>query len=316
MDDSMAQGYGTAFPARQAKERPLWQSAVSMLAAVILALLFLSSGLWKLIDPISWSERLVQALVPRQLALAGALAVGMAETLGAILILVPRWRRWGAWICGALLLVFMAYFAVNYKTLQGGDCSCFPWLKRVVGPGFFAGDAGMLLLAVLAGVWSKPSRAWEQAAAVLCSIAIFAGVLYGYQASRGGGVVAPPSVMVDGKPFPLREGKVFVFFFDPECAHCYAAAKEGFSTYHWKSGIQFVSVPTVNPKWGAIFLKRTGFNSRLALDPLDLKVLRDAFKFTDPPYALTLEDGRLAKALPFFDDTEPRKTLKAMGWIE
>jgi uncharacterized membrane protein/thiol-disulfide isomerase/thioredoxin len=315
MDDSMAQGYRTAFPARQANERPLWQSAVSMLAAVLLALLFLSSGLWKLIDPISWSERLVQALVPRQLALAGALAVGLAETLGAILVLVPRWRRWGAWICGGLLLVFMAYFAVNYRTLQGGDCSCFPWLKRVVGPGFFAGDAGMLLLAVLAGLWSKPSHAWKQAAAVLVSIAIFAGVLYGYQAMRGGGVVAPPSVTVDGKPFPLREGKVFVFFFDPECAHCYAAAQD-FSTYHWKNGIQLVSVvavPVVHPQWGEMFLRRTGFSSKLTLDK---EVLRGAFKFTDPPYAVTLDNGRLVKALPFFDETEPRKTLKAMGWIE
>jgi uncharacterized membrane protein YphA (DoxX/SURF4 family) len=293
-------------------ERPLWQSVAATLAAVALSLLFLSSGLWKLIDPISWSERLVQALVPRQLALAGALAVGMAETLAATLVVVPRWRRWGAWICGGLLLVFMAYFAANYKALQGADCSCFPWLKRVVGPGFFVSDAAMLLLAVLAGLWAKPSRDWKQAAAVFCAIAIFAGALYGYQATRGGGIVAPPSVTVDLKPFPLREGKVFVFFFDPECAHCYAAAKD-FATYHWNGGIQLVSTPVVNPQWGAIFLKRTSFNSKLTPDQ---KVLREAFKFTDPPYAVTLENGRLLKTLPFFDDSEPRTTLKAMGWIE
>ena len=311
----MAQGYGTPFPLQRVSARPLWQSVAATIAAVALSLLFLSSGLWKLIDPISWSERLVQALVPRQLALAGALAVGMAETLGAILVVVPRWRRWGAWICGGLLLVFMAYFAANYKALIGSDCSCFPWLKRVVGPGFFLSDAAMLLLAVLAGLWAKPSRAWKEAVTVLCGIAVFAGALYGYQATRGGGIVAPPNVTVDGKPFPLREGKVFVFFFDPECMHCFAAAKD-FSTYHWKSGIQLVSVvsvPIVHPEWGSIFLKRTGFNSRLTPDQ---KVLRDAFKFTDPPYAVTLDNGRLLKALPFFDDSEPRATLKAMGWIE
>lgn len=311
----MAQGTEQPFLTLQASAGPFWKHLVATLAAVALSLLFLSSGLWKLIDPISWSERLVQALVPRQLALAGALAVGIAETLGALLILVPRWRRWGAWICGGLLLVFMVYFAANYKTLQGGDCSCFPWLKRVVGPGFFVGDAAMLLLAVLAGLWSKPSRAWKQAAAVLVSIAIFAGVLYGYQALRGGGVVAPPSVTVDGKPLSLRAGKMFVFFFDPECAHCDAAARD-FATYHWKSGIQLVSVvavPVVHPQWGEMFLRRTGFNSKLTLDK---EVLRGAFKFTDPPYAVTLDNGRLVKPLPFFDETEPRKTLKAMGWIE
>jgi uncharacterized membrane protein YphA (DoxX/SURF4 family) len=312
MDDSMAHGEATLFPAEKASECPLWQSIAATVAAVALALLFLSSGLWKLIDPISWSERLVQALVPRQLALLGALAVGMTETLGAVLVLVPRWRRWGAWICGALLLFFMAYFAINYKTLAGDDCSCFPWLKRVVGPGFFLSDAGMLLLAGVAAAWSTPSRTLKQAASVLGVIVVFAGACFAYQATRGGGVVAPPAITVDGKPFALRQGKVFVFFFDPECAHCFAAAKD-FSTYHWKSDVREVSVPTVNPQWGEIFLKRTGFNSLLTTDQ---KVLRDAFKFTDPPYAVSLEDGRLVKALPFFDDTEPRKTLKAMGWIE
>jgi uncharacterized membrane protein YphA (DoxX/SURF4 family) len=294
-------------------ERPLWQTVLGTLCALALTALFLSSGLWKLLDPISWSERLVQALVPRQLALLGAIGVGMTETLGAILVLVPRWRRWGAWICGALLLFFMAYFAINYKTLAGDDCSCFPWLKRVVGPGFFASDAGMLLLAVLAGVWAKPARYWKQAALVLGAIAVFAGAMYGYQAMRGGGVVAPASVSVDGKPFPLREGKVFVFFFDPECAHCFAAAKD-FATYHWKGGIHLVATPVVNPQWGAIFLERTGFQARWTPDQ---KILREAFHFTtDAPYAVTLEDGRLVKALPFFDETEPRKTLKALGWIE
>jgi len=308
----MAQGAERTFPVSQTPGLANWQTVVGTLSALVLTALFLSSGLWKLIDPISWSERLVQALVPRQLALPGTLVVGMGETLGAVLVLVPRWRRWGAWECSALLVFFMAYFAINYKTLAGDDCSCFPWLKRVVGPGFFLSDAGMILLAGFAGLWAKPSRCWKQAAAVLCAVAVFAGAMYGYQATRGGGVVAPPSVAVDGKPFPLREGKVFVFFFDPECAHCFAASKD-FATYHWKNGIQLVAVPTVNPQWGAIFLKRTGFQSRWTPDQ---KILRDAFHFTDPPYAVTLEDGRLVKALQFFDDTEPRQSLKAMGWIE
>jgi len=312
MEDSMAHGVAASFPPAQPRELAAWKKIVGTLAALALAALFLSSGLWKLFDPIAWSERLVQALAPRQLALPGAIGVGMAETLGAVLVLVPRWRRWGAWICAALLLFFMAYFAINYRALAGEDCSCFPWLKRVVGPGFFISDAAMLLLAVLAGLWTRPSRGFKQAFAVLGCIAVLAGGLYAYQAMRGGGVVAPASVSVDGKPFPLREGKVFLFFFDPECAHCFAAAKD-FATYHWKGNVRLVAAPTVNPQWGAIFLERTGFQAKWTPDQ---KALREAFQFTDPPYAAALEDGRLVKALQFFDDTEPRKTLRQIGWIE
>ena len=77
--------------------------------------------------------------------------------------------------------------------------------------------------------------------------------------------------------------------------------------------MQLVATATTQPQWGAIFLKRTGFNARLTQDA---KALRAAFRFTDPPYAVALEDGRLKQALRFFDDVEPRKSLKAIGWIE
>ncbi len=305
------EGESAAAPPRTGG-RPVWQVAAATLAAVALAAIFLVSGLWKLTDPLGTSERMAQMLVPRQLALVAAIGVGLCETLAGVLVLAPLWRRWGAWLCGALLVVFMIYIGVNYNALHGADCSCFPWLKRLVGPGFFVGDAAMLLLTLPAGLWSKPSRRWEYAVAALVAIGVLAGSIYGYDATRGGGVVAPAAISVDGKPFPLRAGRVFVYFFDPECAHCYAAAKD-FATYRWKTGVQLVATPTTQPQWGAVFLKRTGFNARLTFDT---KPLREAFRFTDPPYAVALEEGRLKQALRFFDDVEPRQSLKALGWIE
>ena len=92
---------------------------------------------------------MVQAKVPESLGLAAALFFGIVETVGAVMILVPRLRRWGAVVLGALLLAFLGYFAIQYNTLRGADCSCIPWLKRVVGPGFFVGDGVMLLMALL-----------------------------------------------------------------------------------------------------------------------------------------------------------------------
>lgn len=290
----------------------VWRSVASTIAAFALAAIFLVSGLWKLTDPLAAAERMSQMLVPPQLALLAAIGVGMCETLAGVLVLVPLWRRWGAWLSAFLLIVFMIYIGANYGRLHGSDCSCFPWLKRFVGPSFFISDAAMLLLTVPAWLWSKPSRRWGYALAALLAIGVFAGSIYGYDVQRGGGVVAPATVIVEGKPFPLREGRVFVFFFDPECMHCYAAAKE-FATYQWKGGVQLVATPTTQPQWGAFFLKRTGFNARLTPDA---KPLREAFRFTDPPYAVALEEGRLKKALPYFDDVEPRKSLKALGWIE
>ena len=104
------------------------------------------------------------------------LAVGIAETFAGVTILVPRFRRWGAWLVALLLIGFMLYFAINYSTLAGKDCSCFPWVKRAVSPAFFVGDGIMLVLAAIAGFWAGPPRSLRSAAVVLGAIVVFAGV--------------------------------------------------------------------------------------------------------------------------------------------
>src|SRR4030081_1432787 len=132
MDDSIAH---PSFRA-SALEVPAWKSLLSVSAAVIVAALFIVSGVWKITDPLGWSTRMIQAKVPADLSQAAAILVGICETFGGVLLVVPRFRRWGAWITGGLLVVFMAYFGINYTALHGEECSCFPWLKRAVGPGF------------------------------------------------------------------------------------------------------------------------------------------------------------------------------------
>ena len=190
MEHSMAHPFEGSRPV----DLPGWKAALSHAAGALLALLFLTSGIWKLTDPFRWTTMVEQLLVPYWLSMPLTLAVGVAETFAGVLILVPRFRRWGSWLVVLLLVGFMVYFAVNYAALTGKDCSCFPWVKRTVGPGFFIGDAVMLLLALVAGLWAVPSRSIRSAAVVLGAIVVFAGVLFGITASRlSGTVVAIPT---------------------------------------------------------------------------------------------------------------------------
>src|SRR5579859_6556175 len=124
-------------------ELPAWKTAVNWMAAILTSLLFIAAGLWKITDPIAAAVRLAQARIPESLSLAAALLLGIAETVAAVLVLVPRFRKWGAWLGAALLVAFMIYIGANYSTLHGAECSCFPWIKRAVGPGFFVGDAAV-----------------------------------------------------------------------------------------------------------------------------------------------------------------------------
>ena len=143
-----------------------WKIALGWLSAVVISLLFLTSGIWKITDVPGWAVRVAQAKIPASISLPAAIVIGIAETFAGVLILVPRFRRWGAWLAGGLLVVFLGYFAINYSALAGQDCSCFPWLKRVVGPGFFIGDIAMLLLAIVAGIWAKPTGSMRTATVI------------------------------------------------------------------------------------------------------------------------------------------------------
>ena len=136
----------------------------------------LTAGIWKTTDPLAAAARLNQVLVPAIVSLPMALALGVSEAVAGVLILAPRFRRWGAWLCGLLLIAFLAYIGINYSALHGEECNCFPWVDRAVGPAFFFGDVVMLLMAVFAGLWARPSESASGAAHKLAAGVVFAGV--------------------------------------------------------------------------------------------------------------------------------------------
>ena len=307
MNDSMAQpGLGLV-----RTDAPGWKTVLSWVSAVLLCALFLLSGLWKITDVQGTAVRMVQAKVPDSLGLAAALFFGIAETVGAVMILVPRMRRWGAMLLGGMLVVFLAYFAIEYNTLRGADCSCIPWLKRVVGPGFFIGDGIMLLLAFFAGLGSPRPTGLRPVAAITAAVVVFAGVSYGVGAARETGTIAPASILVDGKPYSLKSGKIFLFYFDPACMHCFESAQR-MSKMKW-GDTKVVGVPITQPQFAGQFMQDTGFH--IAITP-DRDKLKAVFPYAGVPAGVAIENGRQKAALTKFDGEEPAATLKQLGLIE
>jgi len=294
-------------------ELPGWKTAASWAGAIVLALVFLVSGLWKLTDAPGAAVRMTQARVPQSLSLAAALGFGIAETFTAVLLLVPRFRRWGAWLGGALLVAFIIFIAGNYSALRGGDCSCFPWVKRIVGPGFFLSDGALLLLAVMTGAWSKRAQGVRRALAVLGAVALFAAVSYGVVIMRQTGVKAPASLLVSGKPYSLEQGKILIFYFDPECLHCLDAAKR-MSKLDW-GDTRVVAVPINVPQFAQGFLEDSHLKAVIAPNPGDLAKLEKLFPFTSAPAGVALVNGREKMALMKFEANEPADTLRKLGFI-
>ncbi len=290
---------------------PAWKSSISAVAALLLAVLFFGSGAYKLTDPFQWAQALTEFKVPAAYSLPFTLALGIGETLSAVLVLVPRFRRWGSWLIALMLVAFMLYIGANYTALAGKECSCFPIVKRTIGPMFFLVDGVMLLMAMITGWWTRPSENLRAALVVLGAVVVFAGVSFGVNATRQSGLKAPESITVDGQPFSLQQGEIFLFFYDPECMHCDAAARR-MAKLNWKS-TKVIAIPTHDNQFAAAFLHDTGLKAGTSFD---LKLLRSTFQFVDPPYGVALERGHQKAVVAAFEDAEPAATLRRIGFVE
>jgi uncharacterized membrane protein YphA (DoxX/SURF4 family) len=306
---------------------PPWKNLVSHTAALVVAFLFICAGVYKAIDPYKFANLAKNLLVPYDLTLPLALLLAVAETTAGVLILVPRFRRWGAILAGVLLLAFMAYIGWNYKALIGRDCSCFPELRlplgitidmrRSVGPGFFYGDLAFLASAAIAGLWAKRSQGLRTAAVILGAVAVFTAVSYGAAYSKLTGLKAPDSIVVDGQPMSLQEGRVFLFFYDPECGTCFAVGKS-MAPLKFRDDVTVVGIPTRVPQFAASYLKDSGLKAKTSTDSAKL---REIFKFDNPPYAALIERGRQTGVImpTQFSEEDPSKhiaLLKQMGVID
>jgi uncharacterized membrane protein YphA (DoxX/SURF4 family) len=306
---------------------PPWKNLLSHAAALVVAFLFICAGVYKATDPYKFANLAKNLLVPYDLTLPLALLLAVAETTAGVLILVPRFRRWGAMLAGLLLLGFMAYIGWNYTALIGRDCSCFPVLtlplgitidmRRSVGPGFFYGDFAFLAAAAIAGIWARRSQGLRTAAVILGAVAVFTAVSFGSAYSNLTGLKAPDSIVVDGQPMSLQEGRVFLFFYDPECGTCNAVGKS-MAPLKFRDDITFVAIPTRVPQFAASYLQDNGLHAKTSLDSAKL---REVFKFDNPPYAALIERGRQTGViLPTqFDEDNPSKhiaLLKQMGVVE
>lgn len=176
---------------------------------------------------------------------------------------------------------------------------------------FFYSDAAMIALAVVAGWWAKPSEGMKTALVIAAVVAVFGGVAYGITKSRQTGAKAPDTITVDGQPVSLAQGKVVLYFYDPECAHCDQAARR--MAKHTWSGVKVYGLPSRVPQFGKYFMDSTGLKAGNSPDHDALKKL---FPFGDPPYGVLLEHGRQKAALSRFDEMEPESTLRSLGYIE
>jgi len=294
-------------------QRARWQLNAAAIGAVLLGIVFLVSGGWKVLQPFKTGELLEQAQVPAGYGVLGAATLGTIELLTAFLLFVPRYRRWGGMLGSALLIFFICWIGFYYHTLAGRECSCFPLIKRTIGPMFFVSDGAMLLLGAAAWAWSKSVGSFKVPLTALAALTLLAGTSYAVNKAELAHVQVPNPVIVDGQPADLTHGKVFLFFYDPSCMHCDAAARF-MAGFDWND-TRVVSIPTINPQWAASFLRDTHLKAQTSLE---LEKLKKAFPFVDPPYGVVLEDGAVKETVgqAKFNAPSPKAEFQRLGIVK
>jgi len=291
-----------------------WKNNVGLSSGILLGLIFLVAGAWKVLDPFKTGELLEQAKVPAGFGVLGAASLGTLELLAAFFLFTPKFRRWGGLLGSALILFFIGWIGYYYPSLVGQECSCFPLIKRAIGPGFFVSDGVMLLLGVLAFVWSPTVKKSPRVPLLaFATLVVAATASYAMGASMHTGLEAPSPIVVDGKSQSIRDGQVFLFFYDPMCMHCNKAAKF-MSGFDWGQ-TKVVAIPTTMPQFAEGFLHDNGLKAGTALE---VEKLRKTFQFVDPPYGVALVDGREKAAFgqAQFTPPAPQADLKKLGFIQ
>ena len=279
----------------------------------MLGVIFLVSGGWKVLSPFQTGELHEQAQVPGGWGPLGAATLGTLELFAALLLFTPRYRRLGGLLGSALMIFFIGWVGFYYPKLVGHECSCFPIIKRSVGPGFFISDAVMLLFGLAAWAWSARVASLRVPGSALAGLTVLASISFGVNAAAAKSSNVPNPVIVDGKPTDLRHGKVFLYFYDPECSHCDAAAKF-MSKLDW-GNTNVVAIPTHDPQFAKDFLHDTHFRAGTSLETVKL---RNTFKFVDPPYGVALVDGQVKATYPQaqFNEPLPAPDLRKLGFVK
>jgi hypothetical protein len=170
----------------------------------------------------------------------------------------------------------------------------------------------MLVAAVAAGIGTRAARGLKAAGFLLGVIAVCTLSSYAWNVSRHTGTHAPATIKAeDGKAISLQEGKVFIYFFNPQCMHCLEAGRK-LATMNW-GDTRFIGVPTENPQYGDWFMKNAHLTAKGPVSN-DLEILKKLFPFDLPPAGVALQDGYQKAMLLQFEDAEPAATLKKLGF--
>jgi len=97
---------------------------IPSIVALLLVVLFLYTGISKLMDYSVFKEQIAESPILAPIAPFIAWALPLVEFAVAVALFIPAWRLWGLYASSVLMLLFTGYIAALLSFSEELPCSC------------------------------------------------------------------------------------------------------------------------------------------------------------------------------------------------
>ncbi|WP_298738888.1 MauE/DoxX family redox-associated membrane protein [uncultured Chitinophaga sp.] len=131
---------------------------IPSIVALLLVVLFLYTGISKLMDYTVFKEQIAVSPILAPIAPFVAWALPLVEFAVAIALFIPAWRLWGLYASSVLMLLFTVYIAAILSFSTELPCSCGGILQEMSWQQHLVFNITFTILAVVSAILEKKRR--------------------------------------------------------------------------------------------------------------------------------------------------------------
>ena len=131
---------------------------IPSVVALLLVVLFLYTGISKLMDYSVFKEQIAESPILAPVAPFIAWALPLAEFAVAVALFIPAWRLWGLYASSVLMLLFTGYIAALLSFSEELPCSCGGILQEMSWQQHLVFNITFTILAIVSAILEKKRR--------------------------------------------------------------------------------------------------------------------------------------------------------------
>jgi len=131
---------------------------IPSVVSLLLVVLFLYTGISKLMDYSVFKEQIAQSPILAPIAPFIAWALPLVEFAVAVALFIPAWRLWGLYASSVLMLLFTGYIAALLSFSEELPCSCGGILQEMSWQQHLVFNITFTVLSIVSAILEKKRR--------------------------------------------------------------------------------------------------------------------------------------------------------------